>query len=84
MIFSRLMIVRWASNPDFHPLLDRRKLDVYIGSLKSLFVLLDREKGPVDFLVELRSLLKNEEIVKEGSNENMLNAVVIDGVYYLC
>jgi hypothetical protein len=37
---------------------------------------LDREKGRVDTLVGLRSLLKTVEIVKEKSNENMLKGVV--------
>ena len=70
------MIGRSVSNPDFHPLLERRKLDVHIGSLKSVFVLSDREKGRVDILVGLRGLLKTEEIVKGESNENVLKGVV--------
>jgi hypothetical protein len=40
---------------------------------------LDREKGRVDILLGLRSLLKTEEIVKEEFNENMLKGVVVGG-----
>jgi len=70
MRFSRRIIGRLASNPDFHPLLDRRKLYVHIGSLKTLFCFVGQgEKGSVYILVGLKSLLKTEEIAKEESNE---------------
>jgi hypothetical protein len=45
---------------------------------------LDREKGLVDILVGLRSVLKTEEIVKEESNENMLKGVVIGRGFIIC
>jgi hypothetical protein len=46
--------------------------------------LLDWEKGRVDILVGLRSLLKTEEIVKEESNENMLKGVAIVRSFIIC
>jgi hypothetical protein len=87
MMFSRRIIRRWASNPDYHPLSDLPSLDVHIGRLKLLFCFVGQGEGSCrlfDILVGLRSFLKTEEIVKEESNENMLKGVVIGSGFIIC